>query len=350
MNIRTLHTHQPFRQKLRHQAPPPRIDNCSVVTGQPEDAASISDAARPGKVSADPLTKGASLVALGISLMGALGVGNAVAVEPSVSQKHTIESLVRLVLSESEVDLGKVSNARFSSHSRLSELSEDKALTKGEEGTHIEAVQQALLDMGFAIEAGPTGALYNQTLRALNNFRASAGLDARQDLDLETLQMLDQLAPPPGKTLSEHPTASFPQAQFINGKPARVIVKLDEHRLFLYGPDGSPTKVYPVATGKRSMPTDPGLKIVNYKYDDPSPVAWQLWPESKGKAFGTKMLDLKWYNAETGEITTSDEEIHGTFARQSIGTDASSGCVRLYNEDVEALYSQLTKGDLVVFQ
>ena len=59
------------------------------------------------------------------------------------------------------------------------------------------------------------------------------------------------------------------------------------------------------------------------------------------------MLDLKWYNAETGEITPSDEELHGTFNRLSVGKDASHGCMRMYNEDIEVLYQQLQKGDLI---
>lgn len=353
MNI--THAQGPhFQSRLRRLASPP-TKRKKQVPAPPTDQVELSKASSFNTKQMSRLRAGASLFAVGLSLASAFGATGAAAAEgvpsqPEVSQATTIESLIRQVLSEGETSLQKLSNPRFSSFKELDALTENDIIAKGEEGPHMVAVQQALLDMGFAIEAGPTGGFYNQTINALNNFRASVDLEPSQDLDGQTLRMLDQLAPPPGKTLSEHPTASFPQARIINGRPARVTVKLDEHRLFLYKPDGTPDKVYPVATGKASKPTDPGVKIVNYKYDDPSPVAWQLWPESGGKAFGTRMIDLKWYNAETGEITSSDEEIHGTFVRNSIGTDASSGCVRMYNEHVEALYPQLTKGDLVVFE
>ncbi len=35
--------------------------------------------------------------------------------------------------------------------------------------------------------------------------------------------------------------------------------------------------------------------------------------------------------------------IHGTIAPESIGQNASLGCVRMYNEDVEALYTYLVE-------
>ena len=343
-----------FHTRLRRLASPPKPRQAESAK-TPADQVDISQASSFNTRQMSKLRAGASLFAVGLSLVSALGAAGPAAAqgvpaEPEVSQATTIEALIRQVLSEGQTSLQKLSNPRFSSFKELDALSDSDTIAKGEEGPHMVAVQQALLDMGFAIEAGPTGGFYNQTINALNNFRASVDLEPSQDLDGQTLRMLDQLAPPPGKNLSEHPTASFPQARIINGRPARVTVKLDEHRLFLYKADGTPDKVFPVATGKASKPTDPGVKIVNFKYDDPSPVAWQLWPESGGKAFGTRMIDLRWYNTETGETTSSDEEIHGTFARNSIGTDASSGCVRMYNEHVETLYPQLTKGDLVVFE
>ncbi len=40
--------------------------------------------------------------------------------------------------------------------------------------------------------------------------------------------------------------------------------------------------------------------------------------------------------------------IHGTNAPKSIGTAASSGCIRMLNEDVEVLYDEVALGDTVV--
>ena len=354
MNIVTKSHPASARYRALLKVSPPRVSSKSSLNVKNQDSVQLSEAASTPRLNKTALMTGASLFSVAVGLLGALGPANVAAVEQEVTvqtnQEQTNDSLVRQVLTESHTDLGTLHNPRFQNFDEFAKMGLDDAFAKGEEGPHIQAVQRALLDMGFAIDAGATGGLYNQTLQALNNFRHSVDLQAREDLDSTTLQLLDKLAPPPGKTLSEHPTASFPSAPVINGKPARVLVKIEEHRLFFYGPDGTPQNVYPVATGKRSKPTDPGVKVVNYKYDDPTHVARQLWPESGGKAFGTRMIDLKWYNPETGEVTSSDEEIHGTYVGQSIGTDASSGCVRMYNRDVEQLYGRLGKGDLVVFE
>lgn len=349
MNINPTHD-LTTRKKLEFFSSPPSRDEVPSTTA-PVDSLTLTSNKAKAKPTKEGPSLGASLISLGLSVVGVLGATTPAQAETVQMDTTSMRDLIEVTLQDLRASKEQtLSNPRFQDHDILSKLSADAPLPKGEEGPHIEAIQQALLDMGFAIEAGPTGGLYNQSINALNNFRASVQMEPRQDLDLDTLKKLDELAPPPGRTLSEHPTASFPQAQFINGKPVRLLVKIKEHRLFYYGADGTPESVYPVATGKLSKPTDPGLKVVNYKYDDPSRVAMQLWPESGGRAFGTKMIDLKWYDAETGETTSTDEEIHGTFSRRSIGTNASSGCVRLYNEDVEAIYPLVKHGDLVLFQ
>ena len=40
--------------------------------------------------------------------------------------------------------------------------------------------------------------------------------------------------------------------------------------------------------------------------------------------------------------------IHGTNAPSSIGHAASSGCIRMFNEDIQELYSQVTHGTKVI--
>ena len=67
-----------------------------------------------------------------------------------------------------------------------------------------------------------------------------------------------------------------------------------------------------------------------------------------GSALRAKGLD--WYNPETGVQTVSDEELHGTYDLESIGSNASHGCVRLTNESIEWLYQNLAIGDLVVIR
>lgn len=327
-----------------YRASPPPLKERRANHLYPQDTVDLSGATRL----AEKPTKFWSNLALFALSAGAIGTGPAQAAEPGNGIELTVQQQIDALVREvANADLQTLSNPRFSGFPELAELQPHEVLNKGEEGEHVAAIQQALLDLGFAINAGATGGLYNQTLSALNNFRSSVNLEHRNDFDHETLKQLDLMTPPPGKTLSEYPTASFPVAQYVNGSAVRVIVRRDEHRLFLYNADGSPEAVYPVATGTPETPTHPGLKIVNYKYNDPSEVAWKLWPESGGRAFGTRMIDLKWFDAQTGETVTSDEEIHGTYSRKSIGKDTSNGCIRLVNEDVESLYSHLSNGDLI---
>ncbi len=109
-------------------------------------------------------------------------------------------------------------------------------------------------------------------------------------------------------------------------------------------------RVFPVASGAYSTPTDVGVKIVYDKVAEPTPIAWALWPESRGGAFGTRMLDLSWHDPATGSSWGSGEELHGTYSRDSIGSYASHGCVRLQNEDVEWVYQNLNIGDIIVIR
>lgn len=84
-------------------------------------------------------------------------------------------------------------------------------------------------------------------------------------------------------------------------------------------------RTYPVAIGKPSTPTPTGrFTIINKAYQPGGP-------------FGTRWLGL----------TESGIGIHGTSAPQSIGLEVSSGCIRMHNEDVEAIWDLLSVGDPV---
>lgn len=247
----------------------------------------------------------------------------------------------------------KLSNERFSGNDDLLSILNGATLTKGAKGDGVTAVQQALLDLGFGLPSGADGKFGNELKRALEGFQSSQGMPMTGELDAKTLKALDAVAPAPGLKAWEDPNLSpkaYLPAPLVNGKPVRVAVDTSEHRLFLYDKEGNLEKIYPVATGAPGSKTDPMIKIVSGFLKDPTALARQLWPESGGKAFGTRLVDLSQYDPETGKITRHGEEIHGTYNRASIGTDASHGCIRLYNEDIEDLYARLNQGDLVKVQ
>lgn len=97
--------------------------------------------------------------------------------------------------------------------------------------------------------------------------------------------------------------------------PVEIIVNVAAKRLTVYR-NGSIFREYIVAVGKPETPTPIGNFTVINKELDP------------GGPYGTRWLGL----------SKLGYGIHGTNNPPSIGTAASNGCIRMYNEDVEALF------------
>ncbi|MDD3704584.1 MAG: L,D-transpeptidase [Clostridiaceae bacterium] len=84
-------------------------------------------------------------------------------------------------------------------------------------------------------------------------------------------------------------------------------------------------KAYPIATGKLTTPTPTGIFTIVNKQVNP------------GGPFGTRWMGL----------SKPHYGIHGTNNPPSIGTSASNGCVRMFNRDVEDLFSYVGVGTAV---
>lgn len=97
--------------------------------------------------------------------------------------------------------------------------------------------------------------------------------------------------------------------------PIEIIVNVGAKRLTVYQ-SGILFREYIVATGKPETPTPIGVFEVVNKEIDP------------GGPYGTRWLGL----------SARGYGIHGTNNPASIGTAASNGCIRMYNEDIEALF------------
>ncbi len=120
----------------------------------------------------------------------------------------------------------------------------------------------------------------------------------------------------------------------------RFNILIDKSQNILILKDGNDVvKVYNVSTGENNS-TPVGEYTVTTKLIDP------VWfsrgaivpPESPQNVLGTRWLgfDLPGYG------------IHGTTDPDSIGTQATAGCVRMLNREVEELYSIVPKGTQVV--
>lgn len=101
----------------------------------------------------------------------------------------------------------------------------------------------------------------------------------------------------------------------------RIVINKSAKRLYLYR-DGTLYKVYPVAIGKPTTPTPTGTFTIANKQVNP------------GGPFGTRWMGL----------SKPHYGIHGNNNPPSIGTAASNGCVRMYNEDVEDLFDIVSVG------
>jgi lipoprotein-anchoring transpeptidase ErfK/SrfK len=103
-------------------------------------------------------------------------------------------------------------------------------------------------------------------------------------------------------------------------------------------------KAYPIAVGQAGLETPSGLYKIQNKAINP---AWHVpdsdWAGSlAGRVIpgGTPENPLKsrWLGVYDGV------GVHGTDARNSIGTNASHGCIRMLVEDVEKLYDEVPIG------
>lgn len=119
-------------------------------------------------------------------------------------------------------------------------------------------------------------------------------------------------------------------AQTTTGPRPEGVVRLevDTERLILtvYAGD-TPWKSYPVAVGKWTTLTPVGeWKVVEMGL-------------SPGGPFGSRWIAL--------DVPWGSYGIHGTNRPWSVGSYASSGCIRLYNEDVEELFEFCEMGTRV---
>lgn len=105
----------------------------------------------------------------------------------------------------------------------------------------------------------------------------------------------------------------------------RITISIAAKTLSLYR-EGRFVRSYPVATGKPRTPTPRGTFTIVNKQVNP------------GGPFGTRWMGL----------SKPHYGIHGTNNPASIGTAASNGCVRMYNDDVNDLFNQVPVGAVVI--
>lgn len=130
--------------------------------------------------------------------------------------------------------------------------------------------------------------------------------------------------------------------------PGTILVKTTERRLYLVQDDGTAMQ-YPVGVGRAGKQWQ-GRAEVDGAYVEP---AWAPTPEirrdspdlpdtiaggSPDNPMGARVLTL----------SGGQYAIHGTNRPASIGTYASYGCIRMFNEDVIDLFGRVRVGTEVI--
>jgi lipoprotein-anchoring transpeptidase ErfK/SrfK len=127
-------------------------------------------------------------------------------------------------------------------------------------------------------------------------------------------------------------------AQDKASKPARrIVVSLPDRKLAVMEA-GRVVKIFPTAVGAPKSPSPAGSYTIVLRLANPT---WygkgKIVPPGKSCPIGTRWLGL----------SVKGYGIHGTNNPASIGHNASHGCIRLRNRDIEELFDMVSLGDEV---
>lgn len=130
-----------------------------------------------------------------------------------------------------------------------------------------------------------------------------------------------------------HRSESMPVISLGIEPPDHTYIVVDKYQFSLFWvQQGVLQKIYPIATGRPRTPTVPGLWLLGQKeIMRPPTTDW-----------GARRLKI--YREDQYQTHWSGYAIHGTNRPTSIGSEASHGCVRMFNDDVIALFNAVPLG------
>lgn len=142
----------------------------------------------------------------------------------------------------------------------------------------------------------------------------------------------------------EQPVINLDISPHSHPQLTRLEISLSRRKVTLYE-ENKPIKSYPVAVGRRGWETPKGHFQVMQMLENPTwihPLTGERIPGGAAK----NPLGRYWI----GFWTDGRDWIgfHGTPDPSSVGQAVSHGCIRMYNEDIEELFSQVTIGTQVI--
>jgi lipoprotein-anchoring transpeptidase ErfK/SrfK len=131
--------------------------------------------------------------------------------------------------------------------------------------------------------------------------------------------------------------AAEAMAQDKSRATRRIVVSIPDRKLAVLE-DDQVVKIFPTAVGAPNSPSPSGSFTIVQRLTDPT---WY----HKGKVVGpgkANPLGTRWLG-----LSIKGYGIHGTNVPTSIGHNASHGCIRMRNRDVEELFEMMAVGDAV---
>ncbi len=141
-------------------------------------------------------------------------------------------------------------------------------------------------------------------------------------------------------------TILLPSEHILPDAPRRgIVINRPELRLYFYGDGDGPVATYPIGVGRQGRETPLGSTSVAAKRESPTwtpppsiraerPELPMTVPPGPENPLGMFAINLGWQHYV----------IHGTNKPYGIGRRVSSGCIRLYPEDIERLFYMVKIG------
>ena len=237
--------------------------------------------------------------------------------------------------------LGMIGTDPIAARLQLTRLIDSGTLAPDAKRQAIDAIATVNASLFFSSTVNPADALMTTyTVKsgdALSKIARKAGMAA----DWRMIMRLNGIKDPnrirAGQVLKV-PTCTF-----------HAVVNKSEYRLYLYAGEGADrvlVATYAVGLGEHnSTPTGafmlkPGSKLVNPEWRNPRTGEFFKADDPKNP-IGERWIGLQ--GVDAGNSKAMSYGIHGTTDPASIGKQASMGCVRLKDADVEVIYEALTE-------
>lgn len=126
-----------------------------------------------------------------------------------------------------------------------------------------------------------------------------------------------------------------------------IVINLPELRLYYFSPEVNKVHVFPVGIGRQGLSTPLTSTVIGEKRKDP---VWRPTKEMQERHFAQhgKYLAKEVpagpnnpFGKYALRLGTSEYLIHGSNKRFGIGMRASSGCIRMYDDDIKWLFDNV---------